>query len=201
MGLRAPKVEEDPIPVLTYEDVRRLLAVCRGSKFEERRDEAIIRFLFDTGCRRGEVASMRIEPGWLDLREGEAKVDGKTGPRMVSIGDRTAAAIKRYLRTRDRQRTREERWLWLGRKGPLTGNGIYQMLDRRYDEAGIDVRKKAHIFRHSFSHHFRMEGGSDSELTTLNGWSSPAMAYRYGRSAAQARAREAHRRHSPGDKL
>jgi site-specific recombinase XerD len=172
-GLRHPKVEEDPVPVLDYDEVRRLLAACRGDRFEDRRDEAIIQFLFDTGWRRGEVASMRVDGDWLNLRDGKARVEGKTGPRLVSLGDKTAAAIKRYLRIRSRHPRHDEPWLWLGRRGRLLGNGIYQALDARYEAAGIEASKKAHIFRHSFSHYFRLEGGSDSELTTGHSGSWP----------------------------
>jgi integrase/recombinase XerC len=85
--------------------------------------------------------------------------------------------------------------------GCLGGNGIYQALARRFDQAGIEAVKKAHVFRHSFSNHFRMEGGSEIGLTALNGWSTPAMAHRYGLSPAQARTRDAHRRLSPGNRL
>ncbi len=169
-GLRRPKVDEDPVPVLDFDEVRRLLAVCRGDRFEDRRDEAIVRFLFDTGCRRGEVASMRVEHDWLNLIDGEARVAGKTGPRLVSVGDKTAAAIKRYLRVRSRHPNHAEPWLWLGRRGRLLGNGIYQALASRYDAAGIEAAKKAHVFRHSFSHYFRLEGGSEGDLAALNGW-------------------------------
>jgi site-specific recombinase XerD len=199
--LRSPKVEDDPVPVLSFEEVRSLLAATRGPKFEDRRDEAMIRMLFDSGCRRGELASMRLEPSWLNLRDGGAMVSGKTGPRIVAFGAKTAAAMQRYIRVRARHPSHEEPWLWLGRKGRLLGNGIYQALAVRFEQAGIEAPKKAHIFRHSFSHHFRMEGGSEGDLTTLNGWTTPAMAFRYGRSAASARAREAHRRISPGDRL
>jgi integrase len=205
-GLRLPRVEDDPVPVLDYDEVRHLLAACRGDRFEDRRDEAIVRFMFGTGCRRGEVGSMRLDGDWLDLRNGEARVVGKgrggrPRERIVSLDDKTAAAIKRYLRVRSRHPSHAEPWLWLGRRGRLLGNGIYQALERRYDAAGLDPEKKAHIFRHTFSHYFRLDGGSEGDLMELNGWSSPAMAHRYGKSAAQARAREAHKRHSPGNKL
>jgi integrase len=200
-ALRHPKVDEDPVRVLEVDDVLRLLATCRGDGFENRRDGAIIRFMFDTRCRRGEVASMRTDRESLDLREGEALVTGKTGPRPVAFGPTTAAHIQRYLRLRVRHPRAAEPWLWLGRYGPLGGSGVYQALSRRFDDAGIEARKKAHVFRHSFSHHFRMEGGSDIDLMVLNGWTSTAMASRYGKSAAQARAREAHRRYSPGERL
>ena len=40
-------------------------------------------------------------------------------------------------------------WLGTGGRGPLTGNGIYQMVKRRGDQAG--VRVYPHRFRHLLS--------------------------------------------------
>ena len=78
-------------------------------------------------------------------------------------------------------------WLGTGGRGPLTGNGIYQMVKRRGDQAG--VRVYPHRFRHHFSHTWLDRGGAEGDLIELNGWSSPQMLERYGGSVRGARAR------------
>jgi hypothetical protein len=42
---------------------------------------------------------------------------------------------------------------------------------------------------HTFSHNWLDNGGAEGDLMELNGWSSPQMLARYGRSARSARAR------------
>jgi integrase/recombinase XerC len=200
-GLKAPKTDEAPVPVLALSDAKKLIEACKGPSLEDRRDEAMIRFLFDTGVRRGELASMQVDPAWLNLKTGTAMVTGKTGPRIVSFGPRTGAAVLRYLRLRQRSRRAKLPALWISSKGALRGNGIYQALARRFELAGVDATKRAHVFRHTFAHEWQKAGGNVSDLMALAGWKSPAMALRYGKSAAAERARDAHKRLSPGERL
>ena len=74
----------------------------------------------------------------------------------------------------------------------MTPSGIYQMVCRRGEQAGVEVNP--HKFRHNFSHSWLDKGGAEGDLMELNGWTSPQMLRRYGRSAASSRARRSYDR-------
>jgi len=193
--LRAPAVREKPVPFFTSVELSRLEKACRGNTFAQRRDAGIVSVFRATGIRLAEVAGIRYDPddpcrSDVDLDRREIYVRGKGGKdRTVRIDHEAARRVDRYLRARagHKQSHRLELWLGTGGRGPLTPNGIYQMVRRRGDQAG--VRVYPHRFRHHFSHTWLDRGGAEGDLMELNGWSSPQMLQYYGGSARGARAR------------
>jgi site-specific recombinase XerD len=197
--VKRPQIAEVPPPMLTDDEMRRLLAACDGKEFMERRDTAIIRLFLDTGLRRSELAYLRLDD--VDLDHSVVSVVGKfRRPRVVPFGRKTAQALDRYLRVRATHRHSAEEAFWLGPQGPLGDSAVDLMVRRRARQAGLPPTH-AHLFRHGFAHAWLAQGGQEQDLMQLAGWKSRTMLGRYGASAAAERAREAYRRLSPGDRL
>jgi site-specific recombinase XerD len=199
--MRKPVVPETPTQVLSVDEARALLKACTGRDFGSVRDTAIIRLFLDTGMRLDELSGLQVDQ--VDLDQNVAYVMGKgRRARAAPFGHRTAQAIDRYLRQRRRHKRADLPHLWLGVNGRpgMTDNGIGQMIRKRGTQAGIDDLHP-HVFRHTFAHEWRMAGGDDDSLMRIVGWKSRQMLHRYGASAADARAREAHQRLMLGDRL
>jgi site-specific recombinase XerD len=199
--LRPPTVPEQETPVLSIDDARALVKECGGRDFASVRDTAIIRLFLDTGMRLDELAKLQLAD--VDLDQDLAYVVGKgRRPRSGPFGHKTAQALDRYLRLRKRQRRAELPELWLGVNGrpAMTANGVGAMVRKRGAAAGIP-ELHPHMFRHTFAHEWRLAGGDDDSLMRLAGWKSRQMLHRYGASAADARAREAHQRLMLGDRI
>jgi integrase/recombinase XerD len=155
---------------LAEEFIRDLLAATGGGKatsFIDARDHAIIRMLTE-GVRREELAQQQLGDLSEDLiaRPFVRVVPLKgarefTQGRLVPLMMGSAQALSAYLRARRSHKQAALPWLWLGgsNRGPITGSGVYQMLERRAEQAGYDPREvHPHMFRHTFANDWQRRG-------------------------------------------
>lgn len=196
LGMKPPKPEEKVVPVFTEDELAALLRQCeKGKDFESRRDTALLRMFASTGCRLTELTMLTLDD--INLEACTAKVMGKGGKeRVVKFDLKCAKALDRYInraRVLHKLAARTPR-LWLGimNRQPMTPNGVRQVIERRGEAVGLDIHP--HMFRHNFTHRWLDAGGAEGDLMELNGWDSPQMLRRYGRSARSARARRAYDR-------
>ena len=172
----AAGVKRNPRPKLTRflsrEEVRRLhreLDRCAHARPSQARQADIIRLLLLTGCRRGEIVTMR----WQDI-DGDTLnlVDAKSGPRTVYLNAPARAIL-------ERQPPSNSPYVFPSPFDPgrplSAGLGLWRKVRRR---AGIvDVR--IHDLRHTFASHAVLQGIPLPVVSRLLGHKRPSMTLRY----------------------
>lgn len=201
VGLKAPKIDQPVVDPLTDDELKAMLKACKGSEFMDKRDEALLRLMYTTGGRAGEVVAIRVED--LHLREQPPTVTiyrGKGGKgRNVPLAPEVAAAIDRYLRARRTHRLAQSPALWLGDRGKgFSYDALHKALRGRALAAGVEGFHP-HRLRHTAAHRWLSKGGSEGGLMAVAGWTRPDMLLRYTRAQAQARAAEEAQRLNLGE--
>jgi site-specific recombinase XerD len=103
LGMRAPKADSVPVPIISDDILAALLQSRSGRSFKDRRDTAIFRIFLDTGCRLAEAANLCFSD--IDLDNQVMRVVGKGNKiRTTVFGTKTAQSVDRYLRILDREK-------------------------------------------------------------------------------------------------
>lgn len=188
LGLKAPKLDAKVTASLTEDELRKLIKACGGKDFRDRRDEAIVRLMAETGMRAGEVVGLTVDD--VDLVRGMVTVRrGKGGKgRIAPFGPQTGVAIDRYVRTRRTHLLADSPALWLGDRGKgFNYDGLHKTLKWRAELAGL-TNFHPHLLRHTAASRWLAAGGSEGGLMAVAGWSTRDMIDRYTRSTAAERA-------------
>jgi site-specific recombinase XerD len=201
LGLRSPKLDNPVIEPLTDDQLRAMLKACRGADMRDKRDEAILRLMFTTGARAGEVVAMetndlnlRAVPPTLIIRRGK----GGKG-RVIPLAVEAAAAIDKYMRARRSHRLSSDPALWLGDRGKhFSYDALHKTLAMRAGMAGV-AGFHPHRLRHTAAHRWLSKGGSEGGLMAVAGWSRPDMLMRYTKAQASVRAAEEAQRLNLGE--
>lgn len=188
LGIKPVKLDTKVVDALTDDELKAMLKACAGKELSDRRDEAILRLMLETGIRAGEVIDMKVSD--VDVQRGLATVyRGKGGKgRVAPFGPQTATALDRYLRARRTHRLAANDQLWLGARGKGLGYwGLRRSLAARAETAGIEGFHP-HLLRHTAATRWLRAGGSEQGLMAVAGWSTRAMLDRYTSASASERA-------------
>jgi site-specific recombinase XerD len=198
-GVKAPKADEPVVPNLSTDELKALLATCKGKEFHNVRDRAVIRFMAETAARAAEVIGMEKPDVNLPAQVGIIR-RGKGGAgRMVPFSPQCAATIDDYMRLRRRHPLADTSPLWLGERGRnLSYAGLYSALERRGEAAGIE-NMHPHRLRHTGAVRWLSKGGTPTGLMAVAGWTSLDMLRRYIKAAESGLAAEESRRLDLGD--
>lgn len=203
-GLKLPQVRMQPALMPRDSDVSTLLATMSGPSFSDRRDVLVVRLLADVGCRRAELVGIDTDDVKLDIGRVLLRRTKGGHERWVPLSPTTIQSCRKYLRARKRHPGAASPALLLSQRRTgecrLTGSGVFEMLNRRCDAAGIE-RIRPHSLRHLWAHDQLASGVGETAVETLAGWRSPTMIRRYGASLAAERAIDASRQRARGDRF
>ncbi|GAI66071.1 unnamed protein product, partial [marine sediment metagenome] len=170
--LRDPMTKVDPprcpkkiMATLEPGEMMRLLASSSSSL----RDNTLVTLLIDTGIRTSEAAGLRKQ----DIKTSTVMVNGKTGEREIPISEETRRLLLALI-------TDKDEYIFNGHKGPLGRHGIYRIVKRCMEKAGIYGPKLgAHRLRHAFGKGYLVNGGDLRSLQQIMGHANITTTERY----------------------
>jgi len=161
-ALDSPKLWRKLPIVLDVEEMKKLLKQPKGSDPLSLRDKAILEFLYATGVRISELIGLKTKNLLMEIKL--VRVMGKRQKeRIVPIGRIAIRIVKKYLKEARPQIANQdsEDFLFLNHRGRhFSRMGLWKILRKYVNQAGIKKKISPHTIRHSFATHL-MDGGAD----------------------------------------
>ena len=162
LNLGAPRQGRRLPQVLSRDEVAHVLGQPKGTEPPALRDRALLEVMYACGLRASEAIGLEVAD--LDLQDGVLRARGKgSKERVVPIGTEAIRALRAWL---ERGRPalvgpRHETHVFVNvRGGPLTRQGLYKIVQRHAETAGLADRMSPHTLRHTFATHL-LSGGCD----------------------------------------
>ena len=158
--------------------------------FRETRDLAMLEMFYSTGMRLSELAGLNDAD--VDLVSDQVKVRGKgKKERIVPVGSRATAALRRYVRMRG-----EGRALFVTRHGKrLSPRGIQLAMKRLFQTVARGTQLHVHALRHSFATHLLDAGADLRSVQELLGHASLATTQVYTHTSVERLKKVYHQAH------
>jgi integrase/recombinase XerD len=160
--LSAPRRSRKLPQVLTRGEVEKLLSQPRGTDPQSLRDRALLELMYASGLRASEAITLEL--GDIDTDERVLRTRGKgSKERIVPIGQAALKAMEIYLergRPKLVKNSLEAHIFVNFRGGQLTRQGLYKIVRRHAQTAGLADRMSPHTLRHTFATHL-LSGGCD----------------------------------------
>lgn len=122
------------------------------------RDRLIIKLMYETGMRVGELAALTI--GDVDLESGEITIQRakrhEEGRKVPIVSSWTKSMLRDYIGTR---KNRKDPLFMSNKRGPLSRRQVERLVSNYAEEAGIDKDKRhPHVLRHTHAVHALKSG-------------------------------------------
>jgi len=178
--MEMPRVPKGLPKALTEQQVSRLLEVVVGDDPAARRDRAILEVLYGTGLRISELAGLSLSD--LDLDAALLRAYGKgSKERVVPVGSFAIRALVSWLDDGGRGCMVPEHWkrrddadaVFLNsRGGRLSRQGVWAVVRKHGDRAGLAGVLTPHVLRHSCATHLLDHGADVRAVQELLGHAS-----------------------------
>lgn len=146
---------------LSVDETLAMLDTIGARRVADRRDAALLEFMYATGCRVSEAVG--VDLAHIDLIDKVVVVTGKgRKQRLVPLGSAAVRAVDRWLPDRSELSRGRTDALFLNMRGTrLSRQGVFMIVRNRAEAVGIaPERVSPHVLRHSAATHM-VEGGAD----------------------------------------
>lgn len=160
------KINRDHLPsFLNDEEIKALFSCFDLENDEDYLDYCILKTIYVTGMRVSECVNLRLNQ--INISHRQIRIIGKGNKeRIVLIDESTGQNLQYYISAIRNLwlAGKDDVHLFINRKGkPLSRQYVYQLVQRKKEEADIKKEISPHTLRHSFATHL-LDGDADLRI-------------------------------------